>query len=75
METVFYYPINREDTLSFLGLVTYVGPDPLYDSLHGTAKIMSEEDSKFNGSDVERDAFWNLKVRLAKVPSLAYFNP
>nr|XP_043068709.1 uncharacterized protein K02A2.6-like [Drosophila bipectinata] len=73
---MFREPLNKEETRSFLGLVTYVGkfiPD-LADYTDPLRKLL-RKDSKFSWGETERDAFRNLKDRLEKVPNLAYFDP
>lgn len=69
-------PKNKEETRSFLGLVTYVGkfiPD-LASHTDPLRKLLKTE-SKFTWGEAEKNAFNNLKNLLSKVPKLSYFNP
>ncbi|XP_043659792.1 uncharacterized protein K02A2.6-like [Drosophila teissieri] len=72
----FRAPKNKEETRSFLGLVTYVGkfiPDlaDLTEPLRGLLK----KDEKFIWGPVQDQGFQKLKSALAKIPSLSYFDP
>ncbi|KAL7726148.1 hypothetical protein ACLKA6_002618 [Drosophila palustris] len=69
-------PNNKEETRSFLGLITYVGkfiPD-LAEHTEPLRHLL-KKDSKFYWGETERTAFHELKSRLAQVPKLSYFNP
>ncbi|XP_039150808.1 uncharacterized protein K02A2.6-like isoform X3 [Drosophila simulans] len=69
-------PKNKEETRSFLGLVTYVGkfiPD-LASHTDPLRKLLKTE-NKFTWGEAEKNAFNNLKNLLSKVPKLSYFDP
>lgn len=72
----FRHPKNKEETRSFLGLVTYVGkfiPD-LANRTDPLRRLLKKE-SKFNWGELETKAFEDLKQQLAKIPNLSYFDP
>ncbi|XP_043063219.1 uncharacterized protein K02A2.6-like [Drosophila yakuba] len=72
----FRAPKNKEETRSFLGLITYVGkfiPD-LADNTE-PLRLLLRKDSIFQWGNTEEKTFQKLKCHLAHVPNLAYFNP
>ncbi|KAL7725832.1 hypothetical protein ACLKA6_015914 [Drosophila palustris] len=69
-------PKNKEETRSFLGLVTYVGKFiPDLANLTEPLRRLLKKDCKFDWGETEKRAFEDLKSRLAKIPNLAYFDP
>lgn len=67
---------NKEETRSFLGLVTYVGkfiPD-LADVTEPLRSLM-KKDIKFMWGPDQEKSFRRLKENLATIPTLSYFNP
>ncbi|XP_055914211.1 uncharacterized protein K02A2.6-like [Eupeodes corollae] len=72
----FRSPNTKEETRSFLGLVTYLGkfiPD-LADTTEPLWKLI-KKDIRFIWGEKEEYAFKRLKQSLAKIPMLSYFNP
>ena len=72
----FRNPVNKEETRSFLGLITYLGkfiPD-LAATTEPLRKLI-KKDVKFVWGEEQDKAFRKLKVSLTRNPTLTYFNP
>lgn len=72
----FRSPQTKEETRSFLGLVTYVGKfiPNLANSTDPLRKLI-KKDIVFKWTQHEENAFQELKKSLISLPTLAYFNP
>lgn len=72
----FRAPANKEEVRSFLGLVTYLGK---FISDLGTLteplRNLTKKDIQFIWSSLHQQHFDRLKEALAKLPTLAYFDP
>lgn len=78
VETImnFRNPMNKEETRSFLGLVTYLGkfiPD-LANTTEPLRRLI-KKDITFVWTEEQESAFQQLKNKLAQIPRLSYFNP
>ncbi|XP_044574131.1 uncharacterized protein K02A2.6-like [Drosophila ananassae] len=72
----FRAPRNKEETRSFLGLVTYVGKFiPDLADLTEPLRLLLKKDQKFIWGAAEEKGFHKLKLALTKIPSLSYFDP
>lgn len=71
----FRSPKNIDEVRSFLGLINYLGrfiPN-LADKTYSLRQLL-RKDSKFGWSDTLEDDFQNLKLAIADIKSLAYFD-
>lgn len=74
--TEFRAPKSREETRSFLGLITYVGKFiPDLADLTEPLRVLLKADAKFVWGPDQANAFQILKTQLSRVPNLAYFDP
>lgn len=69
-------PHSKEEVRSFLGLVTYLGKFiPDLGSITEPLRQLVKRDAKFTWTPNHQESFNKLKQMLAKLPTLAYFDP